>query len=247
MLNAPAVTGSPTEEQRRRALRGLRIYFAHRRWPRLMMSSVVLLSGGAGLLASFCMLHAGMNAMWQRYPLAVVAAWLAFLALMRVWVEIERRYFLSDDDLDALVKLPDPGEAETDTSESDWSWLDWVSIPDFEDAEGCAVAVGVAIVVVLLASAFVGIITVVAAAPALVAEVFLDAVLIGALYQRMKHIEQRWWLGGAIRQTWYPVLLTALGLMIIGFIMQVSVPGAKSIGEVWWHHRAREEQVERGS
>jgi hypothetical protein len=103
----------------------------------------------------------------------------------------------------------------------------------------------VAIVVVLLASAIVGIITVIAAAPALVAEVFLDAVLVGALYQRMKHIEQRWWLGGAIRQTWYPVLLTALGLMIIGFAMQAAAPGAKSIGEVWWRYRSEETPVER--
>ena len=79
----------------------------------------------------------------------------------------------------------------------------------------------------------------------LVAEVFLDAVLTAALNRRMKHIEQRWWLGGAIRQTWSPVLLTALAVLLAGFLMQAAAPGANSIGEVWWRCRAAEEQVER--
>jgi len=239
------VTGSPTEKERLRALRGLRIYFAHRRWPRLMMSSIVMLSGGAGFLSSFGMLRAGMEAMWVRYPLAVVAAWLTFLALMRLWVELERRYFLSDQDLDALLTLPDPGEGEKAREERDWSWLDWLEMPDFDDPEGCAVAICVAVLLVLLASAFLGIISIIAAAPALVAEVFLDAVFVTALYQRMKHLEHRWWLGGAIRQTWSPVMLTALGLMLAGYLMHAAVPGAKSIGEVWWHYQSEDVPVER--
>lgn len=205
------------------------------------MSSIVLLSGGAGLLSSFSMLHAGLTSMWLRYPLAVVFAWGVFLALMRAWVEVERRY-LPDQELAEFLHLPDPGEAETIAPDS--SWLDWIDLP-LEAEEGCLITVCLIAVMILLGFAFLGIVSVVISAPALIAEVFLDAVLVAALYRRMKLIEHRWWLGGAIRQTWAPVLLAALGLMIAGFAMQVAAPGAVSVGDVWWHYRESDQPVER--
>lgn len=235
------MTSLPNDAERRRALRGLRIYFAHRRWPRLMMTSIVLLSGGAGLLSSFWMLRAGLTAMWLRYPVAVIFAWAAFLALIRAWVEVERRY-LPDKDLEEFLHLPDPGEAET--LKPDSSWFDWIELP-LEAEEGCLIQVCLIAIVILLAFAFFGIVSVVVSAPALVAEVSLDAVLVAALYRRMKLIEHRWWLGGAIRQTWGPVLLTAFALMIAGFAMQAAEPRAVSIGDVWWHSRGGDEAVER--
>lgn len=179
--------------------------------------------------------------MWLRYPLAVVFAWAAFLLLMRAWVEVERRY-LPDKDLEGLLHLPDPGEGER--LEPDSSWFDWIELP-LEAEEGCLIQVCLIAVIILLGFAFFGIVSVVISAPALLAEVFLDAVLVAALYRRMKLIERRWWLGGAIRQTWGPVLLTALGLMIVGYAMQVAVPHAVSIGDVWWHYRGHDEAVER--
>jgi hypothetical protein len=237
------VKSIPTESERRRALRGLRIYFAQRRWPRVMMSSLVGLSGAAGFFASFGMLRLGVNAMWLRYPLAVLAAWAAFLALMRVWAEFERRCFLPDTELDELLHLPDPGEPTErmpdDSPKSrggpDSSWWDWLEIPDL-DAEGCLPTLVIGVVAVLLGSAFVGVLEIVSMAPALMAEVFLDSVLVAVFYRRMKKIQQRWWLGGAISQTWKPVLLTALALMVTGWALRKLVPGANSIGGVWWHY-----------
>lgn len=237
----------PTETERRRALRGLRIYFAHRRWPRVMMSSLVGLSGAAGFFASFGMLHAGLHAMGLRYPLAVLAAWAAFLVLMRVWAEFERRCFLPDTELDALLHLPDPGEPKTDDAHpmprrarrgSSW-WWDLLDVPSFEIGEGCLPTLVFWTVVVLLGTAFAGVFAIISMAPALIAEVFLDSVLVAAFYQRMKKIEQRWWLGGAIQQTWLPVLLTALALMVIGGALHALAPGANSIGSVWLHYHPR--------
>ncbi|MCB1917067.1 MAG: hypothetical protein KDG52_15290 [Rhodocyclaceae bacterium] len=55
-------------------------------FPRLQMGLVVTLTGVAGLLASFVMLRAGIDAMVVRYPLAVVCAYLAFLLLLWLWL-----------------------------------------------------------------------------------------------------------------------------------------------------------------
>ena len=94
----------------------------------------------------------------------------------------------------------------------------------------------IGVVVVLLGGAFVGVIEIVSMAPALIAEVFLDSVLVAAFYNRMKRIEQRWWLGGAISQTWVPVLLTACGLMVVGWALHALAPEANSLGGVWLHY-----------
>jgi hypothetical protein len=70
-------------------------------------------------------------------------------------------------------------------------------------------------------------------ADSLLAEVLLEAVLISALYRRLRLLEPRWWLAGAVRQTRGPVVATMVFLMALGFIVQLYAPGAKTIGAVW--------------
>src|SRR6186713_546158 len=101
----------PADKARARALRGLRIYFAKRRWPRITMALVVGLSGAAGFGTSYAMLRGGVREMWLRYPLAVVAGWLVFLGLMWLWAQYERRG-VSDEDLERVLPGEDPGERE---------------------------------------------------------------------------------------------------------------------------------------
>jgi hypothetical protein len=226
------------EKERARALRGLRIYFAHRRWPRMTMSVIVAASGGVGFAASFFMLKAGLTAMALRYPLAVFAAWGVFLALMWFWAQAERRWFLPQHELEQMLRLPDPGERDEAGLEPGrwWDWLSDVPRALSLDAEGCAVGVIVLTLLVVLSFAVAGVITIVLAAPALIAEVFLDAVLATALYRRIQNIDNRWWLGGAIAQTAGPVAWTALLLAALGLIFACVAPGAQSIGGVWLHY-----------
>jgi hypothetical protein len=234
---ASRVPSVPTESDRRRALRGLRIYFARRRWPRFTMSGILLASGGGGFFAAHGMLSAGLTPMWIRYPLLVFAAWAVFLALMRGWAALEARWFLPAEQLDEMLKLPDPGTGTRIEDGLDWSWLDWLfEFPAVGDAEGCAVWFAMLVLIVIAVLTVAGIVSIVLSAPALIAEVFLDSALVAALYRRMDKIEQRWWLGGAISQTWAPVAITALALMIVGLILHALVPGAHSIGGVWWHY-----------
>ena len=72
-------------------------------YPRLQMSLLVALTGGAGLLASFLLLHsAGIQAMHVRYPVAVGGAYLVFLFLLWLWLRTE-----ADDYLDASIDIAD--------------------------------------------------------------------------------------------------------------------------------------------
>lgn len=70
--------------------------------PRLQMSLLVALTGLAGLSASFLMLHAGIDAMAVRYPLATIAAYGVFLCLLWLWLRTR-----ADDWVDASLDLPD--------------------------------------------------------------------------------------------------------------------------------------------
>lgn len=72
-------------------------------YPRLQMSLLVALTGGAGLLASLLLLHsAGVEAMHVRYPLAVGCAYLVFLVLLWLWLRTK-----ADDYLDGSIDIPD--------------------------------------------------------------------------------------------------------------------------------------------
>ena len=85
---------------RTQAVHQLRGDLLRRSWPRLQMSLLVSLTGGAGLLASFLMLHAGLSSMALRYPLALMMAYTVFLLLLWLWLRTR-----AEDWAD----LPDPG------------------------------------------------------------------------------------------------------------------------------------------
>lgn len=233
--------GEDRENYRRRALSRLRIYFASRRWPRCVMSGILALTGLAGFFASFLMLRAGLEKMWLRYPLATLAAWLVFLALMRLWAEFERRALPLDGDAATMLDGDDPGDPADGRREGDWSLGDWLDLASHVDAgfvddeAGCALWLILLVGGTLLVFSIAGVLTILLGAPALVAEVFLDAVLVAALYRRVRHLDRRWWLAGALRRTIGPVACTALALMCAGFAMQIVAPDAKSIGGVWRH------------
>lgn len=73
-------------DPRESAIRRLRDRLAVRAPARLHMLSLVGITGLAGFLASFGLLHAGMRSMAARYPLAVIIAYAVYLALLRVWL-----------------------------------------------------------------------------------------------------------------------------------------------------------------
>jgi hypothetical protein len=70
------------------------------------------------------------------------------------------------------------------------------------------------------------------AAPVLFAEVILDAAIVGGLMRRLRGVEPQSWAIGAIRKTWLVAVGLAIVLGVVGWTMQVVVPGAQSLGDV---------------
>lgn len=196
--------------------------------------------------------------MTLRYPVAIALAYCVFLLLLRVWL------WLQNSSVDAdLPSLDFDGSSSSSVGASssnsnfgggdfsgagaggDWSAVDSSSSPsggdslldgasfDLEEIGLIIIAV-VAVLGGLLASFYI-----VYAAPALLAEIFVDGVLIAGLYKRVKGIERQYWLATAVKRTIVPVILATVFFTVAGFAVQKAVPEADSIGQVWKYLSAK--------
>ena len=216
-------------------------------FPRLQMGLIVTLTGGAGLLFSFLLLHhAGMANMALRYPLALLGAYVVFLGLLWLWINTK-----SDDytDLpDAINLIPSRGgsspqfssgsggdfggggaSSSFDEAGSSSSLLpDLGDVGDLGDADELAIPLLVIALVVGLACAS---FYVVYMAPALFAELLVDSAFSYALYRSLRSIQTQHWLITALQRTALPFALTAVFLCAVGYGLAAYAPGAHSIGE----------------
>ena len=96
---------------RAEAVDALRGDLQSRSWPRTQMTLLVSLTGGSGLLASFLMLHAGVERMALRYPLALAVAYGVFLLLLWLWLRTRADDWA--DVPDAGFDLPIPSGRDT--------------------------------------------------------------------------------------------------------------------------------------
>jgi hypothetical protein len=233
-----------------------------RGYPRLQMMLLVALTGGAGFLCSFALLHSGLDEMWLRYLICVGAAYVVFLVLLWFWLRSTVEDFQPLDAIDAASDLADL-LPEKGLQASQWQGAggkfgggggsgrfqeatEGISEDVVETAtplEHAADAAGAAdelaipmFILVLVASLLAGILfvsfSIVYSAPALFAELLLDGVLATTLYRRLRKLETRHWLETAIRQTFKSFLLAALVLVFSGWLMALYAPEARSLGDV---------------
>lgn len=185
-----------------------------------MLSVIVLITALSGLGLSAALLKLGLGAMWARYPLALVGAYAVFLALLRLWAEVEKRRMRPEDlDLDTATDEPE----QVVSRESRMSWLDWLNFSDFDSGLFALLLAGLlgllAVVVALIG-----------AAPILMAEIFLDALLASLLFRRLKMPTTEHWLGAAIRKTAGHMVVAVVLLSLVGFCLDLLAPSADSIG-----------------
>lgn len=221
------------------------------------MALMVALTGAFGLLSSFLLLHAGMDRMAVRYPLALGLAYLFFLSLMWLWLRTKTEDYL--DAVDVVTPTSSADEvchARSMSSEGGGDFagggasgsFDGAGAPvveDMPDASGVGHVVSAAsdadeFAVPLLAIVFVlgmalASLYVVWLAPSLLAELVLDGALSYALYRRFHGVERRHWLATAIRRTLWPLGLTAVFVALLGVAMAAYAPGAHSLGDVIRH------------
>lgn len=228
---------SPTRD---RLLRGLRGYLHRERAPRLVMLSILTLTLAAGLSISRGLLAIGMIEMPVRYPIAVFGAWAAFLVLVWAWARLEAA-LSKPPDLTELAREggpyaladPNPFEKAGDASFRALKNLD--DVPDLGglDGEGCLVLIIGGALLLLVIGTFSSIASLIWAAPELLAEVFLDAVIAAIMTRQLGRQHLRDWTDGVLRRTWKGALGLAVIMCLIGVFVRVQKPGAHTIGDLW--------------
>lgn len=205
-------------------------------FPRLKMLFIVSLTGGAGFLASFLMLHGGLTTMAWRYPASVGVAYLVFLFLLWLWLRTSAEDYADAPDFSGSSgsrggNVECHGDIAT-TGEivpvDDGGALSEV-VGGVAQAEELAIPLLAIIAVVALAFSSLWIVY---SAPALFAELLVDGVWSATLYRRLRGIETHHWLETAVRRTVVPFAVTAAVVSLCGMAMHHYYPSAKSLGEV---------------
>lgn len=202
--------------------------------------------------------------MWLRYPVAIIVAYGVFLFLLRVWLSLCRpRDWDVLDLVDTTLEIVSESTGGDDSGfdgggdfgggGAGGSWGESVStvtskstVSTFTPAKSSGSSgfsfdldlddgwVIIPVVLALLAGVIAAV-YVVYIAPALLAEILLDGVLMAGLYKRVKSIEHKHWLSCALRRTVVPAIVVIVFFTIAGYAMHAAVPEAHSIGEVWKH------------
>lgn len=112
-FRAPSPRGGDLPRSRDHAVQRLRQDLERHSWPRTQMSLLVSLTGGTGLLASFLLLHAGMDSMALRYPVALAIAYGVFLLLLWLWLRTRAEDWADVPDPGIDLPLPSGGGSPT--------------------------------------------------------------------------------------------------------------------------------------
>ncbi len=78
-------------QTRERNIESAKRHLLRKSSPRLQVSLILGLTGLAGLLTSFSLLHAGITWMWIRYSIAILVAYGAFLLMLRLWLWLQHQ------------------------------------------------------------------------------------------------------------------------------------------------------------
>lgn len=195
------------------------------------MLLIVCATGAAAFLFSFLLLKAGLTIMYARYPLAIGLAYLVFLVLLRLWLNYESSATAADafDVGDGFTQIPDAVASSLERgADSGGATAGDAAAGAFDLDELLFVIIAVA----ALAAGLLVCLYVVWSAPALLAEVLVDGVVMSRIYKKLKVGGQSYWVFGALRRTWIPAVLVALFFALAGFAMQRIEPNARSIGQV---------------
>src|SRR5215471_714559 len=189
--------------------------------PRAQMSSVALITGLAGFLASFGLLHLGVRQMGLRYGVATVVAYGVFLLMIGTWVRYYRARSGEIGRLEAVRRKPARNTpARIEHHFGLWDLLsDIFEIFDVFEIPGLG---WICLAVVILISVIIFI-------PELVAELVLDILLGAALYHELRQIDQRHWLPSTLHKTVFPFVFAVMLFVSAGLAAQRYAPEASSI------------------
>lgn len=225
----------------------------HHGWPRLQMALIVLLTGGAGFLASHALRLAGLDSMLLRYPLAVLLAYTVFLLLMWLWIR-----WRWDAVADGAAEVAGNGGGGGSSPRAGPSWggnggnsggggasASWAeaSAPSITDSDGASLLevadgeAGLPLLAVLgllalVATVLLASVWVVWSAPVLMAELLVDAAIVGGLYRRMQGMGAQGWWRLCLSHTFWPLLGLVVFFAALGWGAQQLAPDAVNLMQV---------------
>jgi len=224
-------------DSRTEAVNWLARYLRQKSQPRLLLFVILVFTGIVGAASSFLMLHAGLAAMYVRYPIAVLIAYLVFLLLLRLWQGHQAHQpdlAIHLEEIATEPKVHNTPNVQIDDKQlgSKRSFLDALDAMDllniFDDAPGLLMCLLIAVI----AGALVLLGLVLSFAPMLLAEVLLDGLLVAGIWKRFKKSGDDNPLGAPFRITRIPALIAIFALFVIGYVLELVDPSAKSIGDV---------------
>jgi hypothetical protein len=122
---------------------------------------------------------------------------------------------------------PEPDREKRDKDSNGFSWLG--DLGSGSDGLGAiAILVLIAVICTLIVSVYL-----VVTSPALLAELFVDGALLGAMSRAVNADQSPHWSRGVLRRTSLAVMITAIVFGLVGFGIERVAPGARTLGEAW--------------
>lgn len=227
------------------------------RAPRLQLMLVITLSGLAAFGSSLVGLRIGIESMAVRYPVAVACGYTIFFVLIRWWISWQRRVDATrtSDDIGDLVSGVDLRTGGSGSATHDGLFAagrsggagggeNWAAASlgsrGSSSAKGASAGFGgdldelwwIVLVVVCVLGGVVAIAYIIYAAPALLAEVALDAAVVSTLYRRLRKDDVAHWAMTVLRKTWLSAAALVVFAAVGGYGLEQLAPDARSIGGV---------------
>jgi hypothetical protein len=174
-----------------------------------------------GWLADLALLHAGWRDMRWRYPLAIGAAYLAFLGAVRAWLWYSGiGEMIARRKADELLAEQHPAPLQA----SEWRWgnLDDAAVWWLMPNDGCLYVI-VAYVAFFALGGYV-----LASAPSFAADVVLEALLAAGLIRGVRRIESSGWMTGVWKATRGSLAFTLVVSLLFGAWAHAFAPGAST-------------------
>jgi hypothetical protein len=206
-------------------------------WVRFHVTVILLGVVVVGMLANTLLLHLGLGSLPLRYALDVLIGYAAFFVGVKLWLRYAETA-LPPRLKHEVVQIEDgaPPAAPADGSPRSrwWDFLP-IEVPDVSDGAGCLVA-ALLLLALLALLVLLGVgVYLVAEAPTLLGEVFVQAALAGALRRRVKRMDEPHWSGTVLRATFIPAGIVLLLALLLGVVLHLLCPTAARLLEALVH------------
>jgi hypothetical protein len=211
------------------------------------MMLLLTLTGLAGFVASGLLRRAGVGAMGLRYPVCVGIAYLVFLLLLALWLGNHRRRRRWAESFagpspavcDPFYYDPWPGPIVPGSGGSQRASTSGGGVKlgggkgGGLDGDGLAVVLVVILILIALGAALVASVWVIVEAPALLAEVLVDGLLMAGVARRLRRQPPAHWAWAVLARTFWVALILAACFSAVGFALTWLEPEATSMAEAF--------------